>query len=52
MSRDHAELSAWENLYESQKEFYVALMGLNSDEELNDFDMEFLEKLTNNEFNN
>jgi hypothetical protein len=51
MSRDHRELSAWEDLYESQKEFYLDLMGLNRDEELTDFDMEFLEKLTNDEFN-
>lgn len=45
---EHTELSALENLYESNKALYMELMGLNNEEELNGFDIELLEKLTNN----
>lgn len=52
MSLETAELSALENLYDSNKELYIELMGLESENELNGYDLELLEKITNNQFYN
>jgi hypothetical protein len=48
MGMEHQELSALENVYESNKQLYMELMGLESEEELNGFDIDLLEKTTNN----
>lgn len=52
MSLETAELSALENLYDENKALYMKLMDLENEDQLNSYDLELLEKITNNQFYN